>query len=220
MASRTYATHAGSHTKVVLPLNTGHSLHLMDISQCSTGEVVDTMISEFWHSGSSCRVAVVTVVMRGAMTSFHFGKPHLAIAIPQQSNAMAPQETIRPFAPPASDTYTCPFKAQGEACKSSSFKGLKGVAAHCKQKHTDRVIVPFDDDPTLQDGTCRIPCVKRCGSLFSTYDASMQHAKKCNATEALRSCAKPGCVEPTMMSRAYATHAGSHTVTRQKFPPR
>lgn len=127
-------------------------------------------------------------------------------------------ETIRPFKHIDSYTLVCPFKAQGETCKSATvFKNLQAVAAHCNQKHARRIIVPFHDDP-LQDGTRRIPCPKKCESLFTTYDAAMQHAKKCKSPDTIRDCPWPNCVSLSMDSRAYATHAGMHTKdTRGKY---
>ncbi|KAI4614181.1 hypothetical protein J4E80_006872 [Alternaria sp. BMP 0032] len=71
------------------------------------------------------------------------------------------------------------------------------------------ILIPFDND-SIQDGTKRIPCLKNCGRNFATYDAAMQHVKKCDAPDTPRHCPWPDCNYPPSKAREYAAHTVVH----------
>ncbi|KAH7065757.1 hypothetical protein BKA63DRAFT_585709 [Paraphoma chrysanthemicola] len=87
------------------------------------------------------------------------------------------QVPLKPCDPLPEGEYICPFKALGQCgSKTTAYKDYRALSNHCNQEHRGKIIDSVEFDP-FEDGTCKIPCPKRCGGNFSSYHAAHDHAK-------------------------------------------
>ena len=147
-------------------------------------------------------------------------------------------EAFKPFA--LKRRWYCPYRLKGLPCVHRKKNGLQPGEFNSFQalcQHTDKahdggkqVVTPVEMDP-LPDGTKKIPCIKKCGAMFTSYQQANQHSQlkykdpgSSNPTKKPRGCSMPnrtnipcvwrnivGCTSlPAENADSYANHHRTH----------
>lgn len=137
--------------------------------------------------------------------------------------------TLKPFA--KRDVYICPYKAKGRWCvrrNGGNFSSFKGLCQHTDKAHFGgkEVLTPVEECP-LQDGTKKIPCPKKCGRMFTSYQQANHHSQLIAKNDAHneKGCSMPNREDipcpwkavlvcnspPAVDSCGYADHHRTHT---------
>ncbi|KAG9196832.1 hypothetical protein G6514_003939 [Epicoccum nigrum] len=125
---------------------------------------------------------------------------------------------IRPFA--REELYPCPYFATGQKCDSKQrLYTYKGLTRHVLLMHHNKGDGPatsFDTSP-FEDGSFKIPCRNGCPTLFTSYQQSVQHAKKTSTCSWTRPTTYMcpwtpynGCDLSYPTAKGLANHARSH----------